>query len=203
MNILEQRISNHFTESIKVKKLAQDILPQATAQATQIIFHALANDGKILICGNGGSAADAQHFAAEMTGRFEQERMELAAIALTTDTSALTAIGNDYGFEHIFSKQVRALGRAGDVLIGISTSGNSANVLEAIHAAHEREMQVVALTGRDGGQAAAALRDQDVLLNVPYPRTARIQEVHITLLHAICDAIDAMLMEGLTTSDHV
>ncbi|MDK4565176.1 SIS domain-containing protein, partial [Kingella kingae] len=139
----------------------------------------------------------AQHFAAEMTGRFEQERMELAAVALTTDTSALTAIGNDYGFDHIFSKQVRALGRAGDVLIGISTSGNSGNVIEAIKAAHERDMKVVAFTGRDGGKIAAMLKDGDVLLNVPYPRTARIQEVHILLVHAICDSIDTMLMDGM------
>ena len=160
------------------------------------MFDALANDGKILICGNGGSAADAQHFAAEMTGRFEQERMELAAIALTTDTSALTAIGNDYGFDHIFSKQVRALGRMGDVLVGISTSGNSKNIIKAIHAAHEREMNVIAFTGRDGGKIAGLLRDGDVLLNVPYPRTARIQEVHLLLIHALCDCIDSMLLEG-------
>ena len=188
MNPLQERIHAHFEESIKVKQLAQQVLPDATAEAALLLFNALANDGKILICGNGGSAADAQHFAAEMTGRFERERMELAAIALTTDTSALTAIGNDYGFEHVFSKQVRALGR----------SGNSANVIEAIKAAHERDMNVIAFTGRDGGKIAAMLRDGDVLLNVPYPRTARIQEVHIVLVHALCDAIDAMLMDGLS-----
>ena len=198
MNPLQERIHAHFEESIKVKQLAQQVLPDATAEAALLLFNALANEGKILICGNGGSAADAQHFAAEMTGRFERERMELAAIALTTDTSALTAIGNDYGFEHVFSKQVRALGRSGDVLVGISTSGNSANVIEAIKAAHERDMNVIAFTGRDGGKIAAMLRDGDVLLNVPYPRTARIQEVHIVLVHALCDAIDAMLMDGLS-----
>ena len=198
MNPLQERIHAHFEESIKVKQLAQQVLPDATAEAALLLFNALANDGKILICGNGGSAADAQHFAAEITGRFERERMELAAIALTTDTSALTAIGNDYGFEHVFSKQVRALGRSGDVLVGISTSGNSANVIEAIKAAHERDMNVIAFTGRDGGKIAAMLRDGDVLLNVPYPRTARIQEVHIVLVHALCDAIDAMLMDGLS-----
>lgn len=198
MNPLQERIHAHFEESIKVKQLAQQVLPDATAEAALLLFNALANDGKILICGNGGSAADAQHFAAEMTGRFERERMELATIALTTDTSALTAIGNDYGFEHVFSKQVRALGRSGDVLVGISTSGNSANVIEAIKAAHERDMNVIAFTGRDGGKIAAMLRDGDVLLNVPYPRTARIQEVHIVLVHALCDAIDAMLMDGLS-----
>ncbi|EGK09373.1 phosphoheptose isomerase [Kingella kingae] len=194
---LQERVSAHFEESIKVKQLAQEVLSEATAEAAILMFNALTNDGKILACGNGGSAADAQHFAAEMTGRFEQERMELAAVALTTDTSALTAIGNDYGFDHIFSKQVRALGRVGDVLIGISTSGNSGNVIEAIKAAHERDMKVVAFTGRDGGKIAAMLKDGDVLLNVPYPRTARIQEVHILLVHAICDSIDTMLMDGI------
>lgn len=194
---LQERITTHFVESIKVKQLAQNVLTEATAEAAMMLFHALANDGKILICGNGGSAADAQHFAAEMTGRFERERMELAAIALTTDTSALSAIGNDYGFEHIFSKQVRALGRSNDVLVAISTSGNSGNVIEAMKAAHEREMHIIALTGRDGGQMAALLKDGDVLLNVPYPRTARIQEVHILLIHALCDAIDGMLLDGL------
>ena len=193
---LNKRVFDHFKESIRTKQMAQEVLTEAAAQAAQLLFDALANDGKILICGNGGSAADAQHFAAEMTGRFEQERMELAAIALTTDTSALTAIGNDYGFDHIFSKQVRALGRMGDVLVGISTSGNSKNIIEAIHAAHEREMNVIAFTGRDGGKIAGLLHDGDVLLNVPYPRTARIQEVHLLLIHALCDCIDSMLLEG-------
>ena len=197
MITLNQRVAAHFEESIKAKQLAKEVLTDASAQAAQLMFEALANDGKILACGNGGSAADAQHFAAEMTGRFEKERMELAAVALTTDTSALTAIGNDYGFDHMFSKQVRALGRTGDVLIGISTSGNSSNVIEAIKAAHDCGMKVVAFTGRDGGKIAAMLKDSDVLLNVPYQRTARIQEVHILLIHAICDCIDTMLTEGL------
>ena len=197
MTALTQRVAEHFAESIQAKQQAAQVLAQPTAQAAELLFNALANDGKFLICGNGGSAADAQHFAAEMTGRFEKERMELAAIALTTDTSALTAIGNDYGFDHIFSKQVRALGRTGDVLVGISTSGNSGNVIEAIKAAHENGMKVIALTGRDGGKIAQMLQEGDVLLNVPYPRTARIQEVHILLIHAICDCIDAMLTEGI------
>lgn len=190
---LNKRVAAHFEESIKVKQLAAETMTEAVAQAAQMLFDTLAEDGKILLCGNGGSAGDAQHFAAELTGRFERERMELAAIALTTDTSALTAIGNDYGFEHIFSKQVRALGRSGDVLIGISTSGNSGNVIEAIKAAHERDMKIIAFTGRDGGKIAAMLKDGDILLNVPYPRTARIQEVHIVLVHALCDCIDTML----------
>lgn len=197
MTTLTQRVAEHFNESIQTKQQAAQVLAEPTAQAAELLFNTLANDGKFLICGNGGSAADAQHFAAEMTGRFEKERMELAAIALTTDTSALTAIGNDYGFDHIFSKQVRALGRKGDVLVGISTSGNSGNVIEAIKAAHENGMHVIALTGRDGGKIAHLLKEGDVLLNVPYPRTARIQEVHILLIHAICDCIDTMLTEGI------
>ena len=197
MTTLTQRVAEHFNESIQTKQQAAQVLAQPTAQAAELLFNTLANDGKFLICGNGGSAADAQHFAAEMTGRFEKERMELAAVALTTDTSALTAIGNDYGFDHVFSKQVRALGRAGDVLVGISTSGNSANVIEAIKAAHQNGMKVIALTGRDGGKIAQMLQEGDVLLNVPYPRTARIQEVHILLIHAMCDCIDTMLTEGI------
>ena len=197
MTTLQERVSAHFAESIRAKQEAEKVLVEPTVQAAELMLQCLMNDGKILACGNGGSAADAQHFAAEMTGRFEKERMELAAVALTTDTSALTAIGNDYGFDHVFSKQVRALGRAGDVLVGISTSGNSANVIEAIKAAHERDMRVIALTGRDGGKIAAMLQDSDILLNVPYPRTARIQENHILLIHAICDCIDTMLLEGM------
>ena len=197
MTALTQRVADHFAQSIQAKQQAAQVLAQPTAQAAELLFNTLANDGKFLICGNGGSAADAQHFAAEMTGRFEKERMELAAIALTTDTSALTAIGNDYGFDHIFSKQVRALGRTGDVLVGNSTSGNSGNVIEAIHAAHENGMKVIALTGRDGGKIAQMLQDGDVLLNVPHPRTARIQEIHILLIHAMCDCIDTMLTEGI------
>lgn len=194
---LVQRVHEHFIESIETKQKALEVLTEPTARAAQLMFDSLLADGKILACGNGGSAADAQHFAAEMTGRFEKERMELAAIALTTDTSALTAIGNDYGFEQVFSKQVRALGRAGDVLIGISTSGNSGNIIEAIMAAHERDMKVIAFTGRDGGKIAKMLKDDDVLLNVPYSRTARIQEVHILLIHALCDCIDTMLLESM------
>ena len=197
MTTLQERVAAHFAESIRAKQEAEKVLVEPTVQAAELMLQCLMNDGKILACGNGGSAADAQHFAAEMTGRFEKERMELAAVALTTDTSALTAIGNDYGFDHVFSKQVRALGRAGDVLVGISTSGNSTNIIEAIKAAHERDMHVIAMTGRDGGKIAAMLKDTDVLLNVPYPRTARIQENHILLIHAMCDCIDSVLLEGM------
>ncbi|OSI16584.1 phosphoheptose isomerase [Neisseria dumasiana] len=197
MTVLQQRVAAHFIQSIEAKQQAADVLSEPTAQAAELMLQCLMNDGKILACGNGGSAADAQHFAAEMTGRFEKERMELAAVALTTDTSALTAIGNDYGFDHVFSKQVRALGRAGDILIGISTSGNSANVIEAIKAAHERDMHVIAFTGRDGGKIAGMLKDSDILLNVPHQRTARIQEIHILLIHALCDCIDSTLLDGM------
>jgi D-sedoheptulose 7-phosphate isomerase len=150
--------------------------------------------GKVLACGNGGSAADAQHFAAEFVGRYERERPELAAIALTTDSSILTAIANDYDFNVIFAKQVRALGGAGDVLLAISTSGNSANVLAAIESAHERDMVVVALTGKGGGKIGQVLRETDVHISVPHERTARIQEVHLLALHCICDGVDTQLL---------
>ena len=191
---LSDRVFDHFAESIKAKQDNQELLAEATAAAIELMFAALVNDGKVLACGNGGSAADAQHFAAELVGRFEMERMGLAGIALTTDTSALTAIANDYDFNRIFSKQVEALGRSGDVLLAISTSGNSANIIAAIEAAHERDMRVVALTGKDGGKIAHISQDQDILLNVAHPRTARIQEIHILLIHAICDGIDQLLM---------
>ena len=151
-------------------------------------------DGKILSCGNGGSAGDSQHFAAEMVGRFERERPELPAISLATDTSILTAVANDYAYEQVFAKQVRALGTKGDALLAISTSGNSANVIAAIAAAHDREMHVVALTGKGGGRIAALLGDGDVHLCVPHDRTARIQEVHLLIIHCLCDAIDNTLL---------
>lgn len=191
---LTERVQTHFVESIAVKQLAMDILAPQVAIAAERMLACLMNEGKILACGNGGSAADAQHFAAEMVGRFEQERPGLAALSLSTDTSALTAIGNDYNFDLVFSKQVSALGQSGDVLLAISTSGNSANVIEAIHAAHERQMTVIALTGRDGGKIQHLLQGDDVNLCVPTQRTARIQEVHILLIHALCDCIDYMLL---------
>lgn len=190
------RISEHFIESIEVKKQCVEILPTSIAIAAETIVSALMAEKKVLVCGNGGSAADAQHFSAELIGRFEKERPGLASIALTTDTSALTAIGNDYDFDSIFSRQVRALGQEGDILVAISTSGNSANVVEAIEAAHEKGMIVIALTGRDGGKMANMLTVTDVLLNVPYERTARIQEVHITIVHALCDTVDFILLGG-------
>ncbi|MBO7081143.1 MAG: phosphoheptose isomerase [Neisseriaceae bacterium] len=190
---LTQRIQQHFVESATLKQQCADILPEETARAAQMMVQSLMNGKKILACGNGGSAGDAQHFAAELVGRFERERMELPAIALTTDSSILTAIANDYDFQQVFSKQVRALGCEEDILLAISTSGNSANVIEAIQATHERGMSVIALTGRDGGKMAGLLSETDVLLNVPHQRTARIQEVHLSLIHSLCDAVDCLL----------
>ena len=191
--VLTQRIQQHFVESATLKQQCADILPEETARAAQMMVQSLMNGKKILACGNGGSAGDAQHFAAELVGRFERERMELPAIALTTDSSILTAIANDYDFQQVFSKQVRALGCEEDILLAISTSGNSANVIEAIQAAHDRSMLVIALTGRDGGKMAGLLSETDVLLNVPHQRTARIQEVHLSLIHSLCDAVDCLL----------
>ena len=193
---LIDRVNAHFLESIAAKEAAMAVLPAAIAQAAEKMVACLMNEKKILACGNGGSAADAQHFAAEMVGRFEKERPGLAAISLATDTSALTAIGNDYDFDRVFSKQVRALGQDGDILLALSTSGNSVNVIEAIQAAHERQMSVIALTGKDGGRIAEMLTADDIHLNVPVDRTARIQEVHITVIHALCDSVDYMLLGG-------
>jgi D-sedoheptulose 7-phosphate isomerase len=190
----EQRIVGHFLESARLKQDAAAALAPAIARSGQLMTECLLADGKILACGNGGSAADAQHFAAELVGRFERERPELRAIALTTDTWVLTAIGNDYAFDAIFEKQVRALGVRGDVLLALSTSGNSGNVIRAIAAAREREMRVVALTGKGGGAIDSMLSAGDVHLCVPHVRTARIQEVHLLMLHCLCDAIDVCLL---------
>jgi len=188
-----QRILAHFQESADLKQKAGTLLAQPIADAIELMFNALSNGNKILACGNGGSAGDAQHFAAELVGRFERERFPLPAISLSTDTSIITAVGNDYSFDEIFRKQVQALGQAGDLLLAISTSGNSANVLAAAEAALEREMRVVALTGKDGGKLGKLLTDADVHINVPHARTARIQEVHLTAIHALCDGLDVAL----------
>ena len=192
--MLEQRIQQNFIESADLKYQSAQTLSKPIAQAVQAILACVTSGGKVLACGNGGSAADAQHFSAEFVGRFERERPELGAIALTTDSSILTAIANDYDYERIFSKQVRALGQAGDVLLALSTSGNSANVLAAIEAAHEREMTVVALTGARGGRLAPVLRDTDVHICVPADQPSRIQEVHQLVLHCIADGLDAQLL---------
>ena len=191
---LISRISQHFTDSAQTKLDAIEMLAAPIAEAANAMVACLLGNGKILACGNGGSAGDSQHFAAELIGRFEAERQELAAIALTTDSSILTAVGNDYSFNQIFSKQVRGLGHAGDVLLAISTSGNSGNVIEAIKAAHEHDMRVVALTGKGGGQIGEMLRDDDIHLCVPADRTARIQETHLLVIHCLCDGIDALLL---------
>lgn len=188
------RIREHFSASAQLKLDAAESLAPAIARAAETMTACLFADGRILCCGNGGSASDAQHFAAEMIGRFERERPELPAIALSTDTSILTAIANDYTFEQVFAKQVRALGRKGDVLLAFSTSGNSGNVVAAIGAAREREMRVVALTGKGGGRIGELLREGDVHICVPHDRTARIQEVHLLTLHCLCDAIDRTLL---------
>ena len=188
------RVAKHFEDSAHTKLNAVDAMSAPIAAAIETMFNCLINGGKILACGNGGSAGDAQHFAAELIGRFEAERQELAAIALTTDTSILTAVGNDYSFSQIFSRQVRGLGHAGDVLLAISTSGNSANVIKAIEAAHDNDLRVVALTGKGGGRIGEMLRDGDIHLCVPAERTARIQETHILAIHCLCDGIDCLLL---------
>jgi len=192
---LRQRASQHFLDSIAVKQEAEKVLPESVAQAVVAMVDCLRSGGKVMACGNGGSAADAQHFAAELIGRFERERQELAAIALTTDTSILTAVGNDYSYDEVFSKQVRGLGKKGDILLGISTSGNSKNVVKAIEAAKKIGLNVIALTGNSGGKIASLLDANDIHLCVPSNRTARIQETHLVLLHGLCDGIDHLLLD--------
>jgi D-sedoheptulose 7-phosphate isomerase len=192
--MLEQRIQQHFFDSADLKYQAAEVLVKPIADAISATMTCITGGGKVLACGNGGSAGDAQHFAAEFVGRYERERPELAAIALTTDSSILTAIANDYDFSVIFSKQVRALGGPGDVLLAISTSGNSANVLAAVKAAKAKEMTVIALTGRGGGKMRELLTDTDVHICVPHERTARIQEVHLLAIHCLCDGVDVQLM---------
>ncbi|MFK7160956.1 phosphoheptose isomerase [Marinospirillum sp. MEB164] len=192
-----ERIQQHFNASIDTKVLASQALPESIAHAGSMMVESLLNDGKILSCGNGGSAGDAQHFSSELLNRFERERPSLPAMALTTDTSTLTSIANDYSYNEIFSKQIRALGQPGDVLLAISTSGNSANVIQAIQAAHEKEMRVIALTGKDGGNMAALLSPEDCEIRVPSTVTARIQEVHLLVIHCLCDLIDETLFGGM------
>ena len=192
--MLEQRIEQHFIDSADLKYQSAQALSKLVASGVQALLACVTGGGKVLACGNGGSAADAQHFAAEFVGRYERERPGLAAIALTTDSSILTALANDYDFSQVYARQVRALGQAGDLLLAISTSGNSANVLAAIDAAHERDMVVLALSGKGGGKMAQALRETDVHVCVPHERTARIQEVHLLVLHCLCDGVDFQLL---------
>lgn len=189
-----ESIEQHFLDSAETKRQAAALMAPHIDAAVERMVTALTSGNKILACGNGGSAADAQHFAAELIGRFERERPGLAAIALTTDSSILTAIGNDYDFSVVFSKQVEALGQPGDILLALSTSGDSANVVAAVQAAHQRDMGVVALTGKGGGKLATLLNEFDIHLCVPSDRTARIQEVHLLTLHCLCDGIDEALL---------
>lgn len=191
---LADRIQDHFQDSIATKAAALDLVAEPIALAAERMVACLMNDGRILACGNGGSAADAQHFAAEMVNRYEQERPALAAIALTTDSSILTSVANDYDFDRVFARQVQALGRPGDLLLAISTSGASRSVLKAVDAAHEREVGVIALTGRDGGPLAERLNEDDILICVPAENTARIQEVHLLAIHCLCDGVDYLLL---------
>lgn len=193
---LQERVKQHFAASIDTKARAAQSLIEPITSAAATMVQCLLADGKILSCGNGGSAGDAQHFSSEMLNRFERERPALPAIALSTDTSTLTSIANDYSYNEIFSKQLRALGREGDILLAISTSGNSQNVLEAIRVAHQRNIKVVALTGRNGGKMRELLQDSDIEICVPSEVTARIQEVHLLVIHCLCDLIDTHLFGG-------
>ena len=188
------KLTAHFEDHIAATRDSLRVLRAPIVRAIELCFGTVTNNAKILACGNGGSAADAQHFIAELVGRFERDRLPLAGVALNTDTSILTAVGNDYGFDQVFSRQVSALGQPGDVLVALSTSGNSPNVQSAITAAHEREMRVIALTGKGGGAIGDMLLEDDIHLCVPHDRTMRIQEIHILLLHVLCDGIDAMLL---------
>jgi D-sedoheptulose 7-phosphate isomerase len=196
MRPMEAQVASHFADSARLNQESARVLAAPIARAIALMCEALAAGGKVLACGNGGSAADAQHFAAELVNRLERERAPLAGLALTTDSSALTAIGNDYGYEQVFEKQLRALGRKGDVLLAISTSGNSGNVLAAMRAARELGVRIVALTGNGGGKMAGLLGEADVHVCVPHTRTMRIQEIHLLALHCICDGIDTQLFGG-------
>ncbi len=191
-----QRVRQLFAESIETKMKAAEMLPESIISAGERMVESLLNGGKILCCGNGGSAGDAQHFSSEMLNRFERERPSLPAISLATDPSTMTSIANDYSYNEVFSKQIRALGNEGDILLAISTSGNSANVVQAIQAAHDRGMRVVAMTGRNGGQIGNLMDEKDVEIRVPAQSTARIQEVHLLVIHSLCDFIDQQLFGG-------
>lgn len=192
MNLTE-RVKQHFNDSIQTKILAVELLADPITQAGKMLAQCLLDNHKILSCGNGGSAADAQHFSAELLNRFETERPSLPAIALSTDTSTITSIANDYSYNEIFSKQLKALGQAGDILLAISTSGNSRNVIEAIYAAHDRDIRVIALTGREGGEIAGVLQPEDIEIRAPSMITSRIQETHLVVIHCLCDLIDRQL----------
>ena len=193
---LISRIDKNFQDSISTKQLASEILAEPISRSAKLITQCFINGGKVLSCGNGGSAGDAQHFSSEMLNRYEMERPGLPAIALTTDSSTVTSIANDYHFNQVFSKQVTALGHAGDILLAISTSGDSENVNAAIDAAHDRNMIVIALDGKSGGEMVERLAISDIEIRVPSESTARIQEVHLLVIHCICDLVDHQLMGG-------
>lgn len=193
MSQYEERVRHLFGESIETKISAADLLAEAVAKAGLRLVDCLLSDGKVLVCGNGGSASDAQHFASKLINRFETERPALPAISLCTDCSVVTSIANDYSYQQVFAKQVQALGHRNDVLLVITTSGSSTSIIKAVESAHEREMDVIALTGRDGGVLANHLGPEDIEIRVPSDSTARIQEVHITIVHCLCDLIDGKL----------
>jgi len=190
---LQDRVINHFSDSIQVKQIAMTSLCELITYASQKIVESLVNDKKVLACGNGGSAGDAQHFSSEMLNRFERERPALPAIALTTDTMTITSVANDYNFDEVFAKQLRALGQPGDILLVYTTSGNSSNIINTVKTAHDKEMTVIALTGKDGGALASILNESDIEIRVPSESTARIQEVHLLITHCLCDLIDSQL----------
>lgn len=192
---LEACVLEHFEQSIDTKRKAAGVLSEPVVRGARLMAEVLNNGGTILSCGNGGSAADAQHFSSELVNRFEKERRALSAVALTTDTSNITSIANDYAYEQIFARQVRAIGRPGDALLAITTSGNSPNINEAIRAAREADIRIIAFTGKDGGQVPGLLGDRDVEIRVPAERTARIQEVHLLVIHCLCDLIDSHLLQ--------
>lgn len=188
-----ENIKKSFTESIQTKIAAAEALPEHIEKAANMMIDALIRGNKILSCGNGGSAGDAQHFSSELLNRYERNRPSLPAIALTTDSSTITSIANDFSFDEIFSKQIKALGQSGDILLAISTSGNSSNVINAMQAALARDMTIVALSGKDGGEMAGFIGENDVEIRVPSSRTARIQEVHLLVIHNLCESIDNAL----------
>ncbi|MEJ2654597.1 MAG: phosphoheptose isomerase [Acidihalobacter sp.] len=194
---MKERIQQSFADSIATKQRAVEVLAEPIEQAARRMTQAVIEGHKILSCGNGGSAGDAQHFSSEMLNRFERERRGLPAIALSTDTSTLTSIANDYSYDQVFARQVRALGTPGDLLLGISTSGRSPNVVEAVEAAHEQGMNAIVLSGRDGGTLRDRLAEGDIEICVPSQVTARIQEVHLLVIHCLCDLIDRQLFGDL------
>jgi len=191
---LTELTEQYFQDSIETKIQSMEVLAEPITEAAEYIVERLMQGSKVMSCGNGGSAGDAQHFSSEMLNRFERERPGLPAISLTTDTSTITAIANDYNFQEIYAKQVRALGHPGDILLAISTSGNSENIIAAIEAAHEQDVSIIALTGKDGGDMREILSENDIEIRVPSETTARIQEVHLLVIHCLCALIDTQLL---------